>query len=245
MRRFDQGDQVTILGGPESGKTHLGVLIAEMRRYSFFVATKPRDALIVKLHERGWTISSTLEPMEQMYQPHDPATGKPAVNPDGSARLEPVYPRFVFWPQPIPAERATLRQQADFKRAAIEAALVRLQRHGSYAVLLDETNYITDTLGMRRDLSELWHVSRTNLLTIIANAQRPSWVPRAALDNPGHFFIFQASDQQELRRLGEITGGLDWKPLAEEIASLRWNRHEFLYVGTRDRVLLRSAAPPW
>jgi hypothetical protein len=98
---------------------------------------------------------------------------------------------------------------------------------------------------MRRELSELWHTARTNRVTVIANAQRPSWIPRAALDNPGHFFIFQASDQQELKRLGEITGGLDWRPVAEEIASLNWKRHEFLYVSSKDRVFIRSIAAPW
>lgn len=244
LSRFQQGDLVTILGPPESGKTHLAVLVAEMRRYSFFMATKPRDPLIGKLAARGWTISSTLDPMEQMYEVTDEHQ-RPVKNPDGSQRLEPLYPRFVYWPMPLPAERATLESQADYKRAAVQAALVTLERHGSYAVILDETNYLTDTLRLRRDLSELWHVSRTNLLTVIANAQRPSWVPRAALDNPGHFFLFQAADQQELKRLGEITGGLDWRPIAEEITTLRWKQNEFLYVAPRDRVMLRSSAPPW
>jgi hypothetical protein len=244
ISRFDQGDLVTILGGPESGKTHLAVLVAEMRKYGFFMATKPRDPLIAKLHARGWTVSSTLDPMEQMLEVTD-ERGRPVLNPDGTRKLEPVYPRFVYWPQPVPAPNVTLAQQADLKAAAVQAALVVLQRHGSYTVVLDETNYLTDTLRLRRELSELWHVSRTNMLTVIANAQRPSWVPRAALDNPGHFFIFQASDQQELRRLGEITGGLDWRPIAEEITTLRWNQNEFLYIAPRERLMLRSSAPPW
>jgi hypothetical protein len=243
-RRFSQGDLVTILGGPEAGKTHLAILIAEMRGLAFFMATKPRDPLIIRLQQRGWTISSTLEPFEQVVEVTD-EHGRPLKNPDGSTRTWPLYPHFVYWPQPEPAERATLEQQADFKAAAVRAALTRIQFKGSYAVVLDETNYLTDTLRLRRELSELWHTSRTNLVSVIANAQRPSWVPRAALDNPAHFFLFQASDREELKRLGEITGGLDWRPIADEIASLRWRSHEFLYVNTRDRLFLRACAPPW
>lgn len=243
-RRFDQGDAVTILGGPESGKTHLGILIAEMRTYTFFMATKPRDPLVAALARRRWAVSTTLEPVAQNVEVTD-GEGKPVYNPDGTRKLEPLYPRYVFWPAPTPVQAPSLEEESEFIRAEVQRALVLLKQLGSWCVILDETNYLTDTLSMRKDLSQFWHIARTNLLTVLAHAQRPSWIPRAALDNPNHFFIFQASDRQELQRLGEVTGGLDWRPMAEEIASLNWKRHEFLYVSSKDRIAFRSIAPPW
>lgn len=232
--RFKQGDQITILGGPDAGKTHLAVLLAEVRDFTFFIATKPRDPLILEMVKRRWTVSSTLEPAEQLISDeNDPRYGTP------------VYPRYVFWPQPLPDPNATLVQDSLQKAGAVQAALVVIKRHGSWCVLIDELNYLSQTLRLRDDLSELYHTARSNKVSIIGAGQRPSWIPRAAVDNPGHLFIFQAGDREELRRLGEIAGGLEWRPLAEAIATLRWRKHEFLYVGVRDRVVLISAAPPW
>lgn len=233
QRHFNQGDQVTILGGPDSGKTHLAVLIAEMRRFSIFVATKPRDPLIPKLHDRGWSIGSNLEPMTQYVEEEGPNYGTP------------LFPRYVYWPFPLPGERATLEEQADTKGVAIKAALIEIQRQGSWCALFDELNYLTSTLRLRRELEELYHTARSNKVTLVGAAQRPSWVPRAVVDNPGHLFIFQAGDREELKRLGEIAGGMDWRPLAEEVAMLRWKKHEFLYVRPHERYMVRSIAEAW
>ena len=233
-RRFKQGHQIIILGGPDAGKTHLAVLLAEIRAYTFMIVTKPRDEIVGRMIDRGWTISSTLEPAAQLITDEDsPNYGTP------------LYPRFVYWPQPLPDPDTTLRDDAIKKAAQIQAAFMLIKRHGSWCVLIDELNYLSQTLGLRDDLAEMYHIARSNYVSLVGAAQRPSWVPRAAVDNPSHVFIFHAGDREELRRLGEIAGGLEWKAIAEEIADLDWRKHEFLYVNPHERVTFRSAAPPW
>jgi hypothetical protein len=233
-RLFEQGHQVVILGGPDAGKTHLAVLLAEIRTYDFMLVTKPRDPIVLQMLDRGWTISSTLAPAEQLVgDENDPRYGTP------------IYPRFVYWPQPLPNPELTLRQDSELKAAQIQAALMVIKRHGSWCLVVDELNYLSQTLGLRDDLAEMYHTARSNKVSIIGAAQRPSWIPRAAVDNPSHIFIFQAGDRDEIRRLGEIGGGLNWKLVSQEIADLDWRKHEFLYANPHRRLYYRSHAPPW
>lgn len=244
-RLFQQGHQVVILGGPDAGKTHLGVLLAEIRTYTFMIVTKPRDPLIPLMSGRGWAVSNTLEPATQLLYVTDDK-GKPVIDPQtGVQKVQPLYPRFVYWPQPLPDPNLTLRQDAQVKAAQIQAAFMLIKRHGSWCLLVDELNYLSQTLGLRDDLAEMYHTARSNKVSIIGAAQRPSWVPRAAVDNPSHIFVFQAGDREELRRLGEITGGLSYKEMAAEISTLSWAKHEFLYVNPHRRIAIRSSAPPW
>ena len=244
-RLFLQGHQVVLLGGPDAGKTHLAILLAEIRAFSFMVVTKPRDPLIPLMTTRGWAVSDSLEPAAQLVYVTDDR-GNAVIDPQtGQQMVRPVYPRFVYWPQPFPDPDLTLRQDALVKSAQIQAALALVKRHGSWCLLVDELNYLSQTLGLRDDLAELYHTARSNKISIIGAAQRPSWVPRAAVDNPSHIFVFQAGDRDELRRLGEITGGLSYKEMAQEISTLNWQGHEFLYVNPHRRLAYRSAAPPW
>lgn len=244
-RLFKQGHQIILLGGPDAGKTHLAVLLAEIRRFTFMIVTKPRDQLIPAMAERGWAISNSLEPAAQLIYVTDDR-GNPVIDPrTGAQEVRPVFPRFVYWPQPLPDPRLTLRQDAIMKATQIEAALMMIKTHGSWCVVVDELNYLSQTLGLRDDLAEMYHTARSNFVSIVGAAQRPSWVPRAAVDNPSHIFVFQAGDRDELRRLGEITGGLSSRQMAEEISTLNWSKHEFLYVNPHRRVAMRSSAPPW
>ena len=244
-RLFQQGHQIVLLGGPDAGKTHLAVLLAEMRSYSFMIVTKPRDALIPVMAARGWAISTSLAPAEQLIEVTD-EKGNPVIDPrTGQPTVRPLYPRFVYWPQPLPDPRLTLRQDSLLKSAQIQAALMVIKRHGSWCLLIDELNYLSQTLGLRDDLAEAYHTARSNLVSIVGAAQRPSWVPRAAVDNPSHIFIFQAGDREEIRRLAEIGGGLNWRNIGETIGDLDWQAHEFLYANPHRRLFFRSAAPPW
>lgn len=239
-RLFEQGHQIIILGGPDAGKTHLAVLLAEIRDFDFMIVTKPRDPIIGEMVRRGWTISSSLEQAEALV-PIDEHNPPPPRGRGGT----PLYPRFVYWPQPVPDPNLTLKQDSLLKSAQIQAALMVIKRHGSWCLLIDELNYLSQTLGLRDDLAEQYHTARSNKVSIIGAAQRPSWVPRAAVDNPSHIFIFQAGDREEIRRLGEIGAGLNAKAAAKVIGDLDWQAHQFLYCNPHRRLYFRSAAPPW
>lgn len=238
-RRFHQGDYVTIFGGPNAGKTHLAVLVSEQRALSFFLALKPRDQLIGRLASRGWTVSSTLEPMNQWVE------RKRTRNGEEWKEEWPLYPRYVYWPLAVPPTTMTLDEVSDVKAAASEASMIQILNQGSWAVVWDESNYMTDTLRLRRQMSEFWYSARSNLVSVIACAQRPAYIPRVAYTSPHHIFIFQAAEREDQKRLGEIVGGMEWQPLAAAIASLNWRKHEFLYVAPHDRSAFISACPPW
>ena len=238
-RRFHQGDYVSIFGGPNAGKTHLAVLVAEHRALSFFLALKPRDTLIGRLASRGWTISSSLEAMNQLVERKRERDGV-------TVKEEwPLYPRYVYWPLAVPSMDFTLDQIADIKSRAAEESMVLLLNHGSWAVVWDEANYMADTLRLRRQMSEFWYSARSNLVSVIACAQRPAYIPRVAYTSPHHLFIFQATEREDQKRLAEIVGGMEWQALAAAIGSLNWRGHEFLYVAPHDRTAFISACPPW
>ncbi len=221
-RSFRQGEHVTILGPTRSGKTLLASEVADCRGYILFLATKPRDPLIAALRRRGYIVSDRLEFRR------DPETG------------ELLDRRVVYWPRPVQAHGGKgLRELRAEQAAAVRRALEYVYRVGRWCVVADETVWLADDLGLADELTMLLYQGRTLEVSMICCAQRPAWVPRACYSQADHIFLFQTSDREDLKRLGDV-GGANVDRIRALVPTLNTRRHEFLYVGTRTGVLLRS-----
>jgi hypothetical protein len=224
-RGFRQGDHVTILGPTRSGKTHLGLRIIELRSYVLFLATKPRDPLISALRRDGYRIQSRLEVRR------DPDTGRP------------VDRRIVYWPihgSERERHELSLRALRDLQAAHMRHAFTYAYRSGGWCVFADETIWLADDLKLKDELDMLLYQGRTLGVSMICAGQRPAWVPRACYSQADHIFLFQTNDRDDILKLADI-GGSNVERIRAVVPTLSPQEHEFLYIGTRTNILLRSA----
>jgi hypothetical protein len=218
-RRFRQGDHITLIGPTESGKTHMAIRLAEMRQYSLFLATKKRDPLVAQLQSRGWHISHDLE----LLYVDD----------------EPVNPRIVYWPPRN--EKLSLEGQQRLQARQLRAAFHRIDRDGGWAVVVDEAIWVSQNLGLTKELNHQWFGGRTNHVSMIACAQRPTHVPLYAFSQASHVFLFSINDQRDVIRFREIGGNTE--AIVTAVQRLDNNKHEALYINTRTREFYIVVAP--
>lgn len=202
------------------GKTHLAVSLAELSRYVLVLATKRRDPLVADLQSHGYMVTGDLD--ELLW-----------------AERQPVNPRVVFWPR-FPDERTRQAGQA----AAMRGALHYADRTGGWTVIVDETMWIADQLRLERELDAAWFQGRTQGVSIVACAQRPSRIPRLAISQADYLFIGKFADGRDIDTLREISSTIPKEVLLGAMGSLSKERHEFLFVDVHRDELAITVAPP-
>lgn len=206
-----QGEHVSMVGTTGSGKTTLGVTLLPRRAYRVIVCVKPRDALMRRIAR------------EEDY--HVATVWPPTKDAD----------RIILWPE------NKGRRNLDEQSETIGRALDNLYSEGSWAVYIDELEWITNDLNLEHHVKVLWQHGRSLGLSLVTGSQRPRHVPMLAYDQSTHLFLWQNSDKYNRRRMGEISG-FDGELAAHAISHLP--KHVFLYVNTRDNMLSVSKTPP-
>lgn len=210
-----------MVGKTGSGKTHIALALAELRPYVMLIATKRRDSLLQQA-SRGYTIVPSVRDI-----PHT-ETGRP------------VFPHVIVWPgQGIEDKNARIKLQAGEVKLALDMA----ERQGHWTVLLDETMWAYDMLGLKKDLDSVWYQGRSAGVSLIANAQRPTRVPRLMISSASHLFLSYVSDKRDLEPLREIAGVVPPAVIEATLPTLDWERHEFLYIGADTGYIARTIAP--
>jgi hypothetical protein len=212
---FKQGDHVTILGPTKSGKTTLALDVVEIRSYVLGIFTKPEDPLLDDVRRRGWRYTHKLD-----IQVQD------GVVQDRRVAYHPVY------------RSGTIRQKEQRQAVAVQAAADYVFDAGKWCVFVDEGVWVTQHLGLARELQAFWYQGRTSDISLVLLAQRPAWVPRAAYSQAEHVFFFHTSDREDQKRFADLGGGVDTDAVRALVAGLA--RHEFLYVAPHEGTLLRS-----
>jgi energy-coupling factor transporter ATP-binding protein EcfA2 len=230
VRDWQAGQHVTVIGPTGSGKTHLALTLAEMCRYILVLAAKRQDPLVHELETKGYLVTGDLGGILWTHPDHE------------TGRREPLRPKVVFWPR-FPERmgvRQRLAEQADAMRKAIDWA----DKTGGWAVVIDETMWMADRLGLGKELDSLWFQGRTQGLSVIACAQRPSRVPRLAFSQADYLFIAKFADKRDIETLRDISSSIPKELIEGAIQTLSKDRHEFLFVDTvRDRLAV-TVAPP-
>ena len=201
----------------------MALALAEFCQYVMVLATKRNDPLVSQLQADGYLITGRLEDIVYTQD-------------------EPVHKKVVYWPQ-YPAKTTTQERlkllAADFRRALDYA-----DRIGGWAVLMDETMFLYRNLKLERELEMLWIQGRTQGVSVIANAQRPAYVPRLAYSQATYLFIWQTGDKDDLDRLRDISAGIPREQIEENVKNLSWKEHEALFIDVRNREFARVVAPP-
>ena len=230
---FRQGDHVAIIGPTGAGKTHIGFDVLELRSYSIVIACKPRDNLVTDALARGYRLVDR----DTLRDGIEYVDGRPLHN------------RYVYWPRisertrrRLP-ESEVLRAEKLHQRPRVAAALGYVRNEGHWAVMLDEGTWVCRDLNLQRDVDSALFQFRTLNSSIVILGQRPSWMGRYVLSSPTHLFLFNTNDGDDRKSLGNVSG-VDSKLVAALVERLDFERHEFLYIDTRRRLMLRSVAPP-
>lgn len=212
----DDAHHVTILGPTGTGKTHLALHVAALRRYVLALGTKTRDRPFARaLTARGYWKAP---PPWQI--PH----------PD-------LHPRAVIWPPYTgPASRPL---QAAVFRSVLNGAM----RAGGWHVVCEEMGYMARSLGMADDLRDFVTQARSTAAGLIGCTQRPRWVPLELLSNAQHLLIFGTNDREDLDRLAGLNG-VDSDAIRHHVAGLGKGTYKFLHVDLTTGNLMVSQAPP-
>lgn len=229
QRNWRAGSHVTVIGPTRSGKSHLALELSELRPYILVLATKRQDPLIEQLRAKGYTVTGSLE---DLLWTHD----------DERGRGVPVHRKVVYWPQ-FP-ENTTQAQRLSMQAAAMRKAMDWADKTGGWTVLLDETMWMHTNLRLEKEMDALWFQGRTQGLTVIACAQRPSRVPRLAFSQADHLFLAKFADKRDIETLRDISSGIPKELIDNAIRNLDKDAHEFLWIDTVQDRLGVVVAPP-
>lgn len=222
IAEWTPGEHVTLIGPTGSGKTHMGLALAELCKYVLIIATKRRDPLLESLAHRHLVTTDM---------------GDILWTENGI----PVNRRVMYWPQFPQNITSTerLKRQATMIRYALDWA----EKTGNWAILLDELMWVSRNLRLERELEAIWFQGRTQGVSLIGAAQRPTHVPRLAYSQATYFFIWQTADKNDLERLRDISAGFPRGMIEESVIHLDWDAHECLFIDTKRREIARVIGP--
>lgn len=217
-----QGQHVGLIGPTESGKSTLTYAILPQRKYVCFFATKPRDAVLETFASKAGFVRMT------DYPPMRRAGGRRReYTPD-------EMPRRLLWPNALDLN-ADQRQQVIFRKA-----FEHVYRQGGWCVVWDEFWMMTQILGLEREARIMLQQARSNDISFVMGAQRPSRIPVEMYDQTTHLFFWRDNDEANLKRIGGI-GWMAADPIRYFVANL-WP-HQVLYINTRLGWMYRTTAP--
>jgi len=137
--------------------------------------------------------------------------------------------RILLRPKTQKTLRATRAHKTEvFQKMFDNVLLVR----GNWCVDVDETHYMSDTLGLRPEITDMLEQGRSAGISMWNNTQRPAGIPLAIYVNSSHAFLFQAQEDYDVQRLANLgnrhTTAREMRYNLDLLDSFR--THEFVYL---------------
>jgi hypothetical protein len=222
-RDFKPGAHITAIGPNGAGKTHVLVQLADLfDRWTIALVAKRRDPLLESLIGAGYVPIESTDEIDWVD--------------DG-----PIDKRYLFWPKA--SAKATARDRLAFQAPKMAEALDFVDRTENWVVLCDELHWLTKNLHLEPEVSAAYFQGRTQGVSILGAAQRPTHVPLYAFSQASYLLLFQTADERDLDRLAEISAGFSRDLIARAVLDLDWQAHELLFIDVRRRQLARTIAP--
>jgi hypothetical protein len=217
---WNAGDHVALVGMTKSGKTTLARSIIKLRDFCVVLGTKSRDpSLYAPLEAEGFVRVEKWDPWQWR---------------ETKQRYVIFAPPLELSDEPSPRE---VGEAVERQAEAFRTALIQIFKAGGWCVFADEVKYITDDLGLAREVNLLYLQGRSLGVTLVAATQRPRAVPLNVFEMAEWFFLWRITDREDRRRASEMVGVL--APTVFETAA-RLPRNEFVCVNKADDLAVRS-----
>lgn len=234
-KAWKPGQHVGIFGPNGYGKTTAAIELGEMPAVpTILVVTKRRDPLISELPARGWTLTRTLE--QTKHAVDNRQTGEKYFGRTTGA----TPPRIVFWP----TATGGLQQRRQKLRTVLERLLDWVYEHGRIVLIVDEGIFLIRNLRQGENVEMLLHEARSSGVSLVLLGQRPAWFPHSVYSASTYLLMFATNDPEDLKRLSDIGGAVDPRPLRNDIQLL--GMYEFVLVSPRSKPAwsIRTSIPP-
>lgn len=215
-----QDQHVGLIGPTDSGKSTLTYAILPQRDYVTFFATKPRDRVLEQYARLGGY---------ERIKEWPPRTG-----PLRRKATAQQMPKRLLWPS------ATSLASVGTQRKVFGSAISDIYGQGGWCVVWDEFWMMCSILKMEQHARIMLQQARSNDISFVMGAQRPSRIPVELYDQASHLFFWRDNDELNLKRIGGV-GWLSSGPIRSFTANLE--PHQVLYVNTRKGWMYRTTCP--
>jgi hypothetical protein len=106
---------------------------------------------------------------------------------------------------------------------------MRAYHEGGWAIFVDEGQYLSQILGLKKEQVLLLIQGRSQRNSMITGTQRPRNIPLEAYDQATHLFFWRDPDLQNVQRVAEMAG-IPRREAMDTVKQLGW--HEFFYYNT-------------
>lgn len=221
--RWQQGQHVSLIGPTGQGKTVLTRKLLPRRSFVAVLASKPRDdGLDRMISEDGYR---KVESWAKRPKPIRMGT---------DARGRAIWQsRIMLWPRMNGLLADSLDEQYQEYRACLSDAMAE----GGWCIVADDVSWQVEMLDLGRELKAVWKLGRSSGISLVANIQRPAFVPHDAYSAASHLMLWQNSDERDTRTLSGL-GGLPAEPIRAMVRTMP--EHEFLNIEPRAKLLTIS-----
>lgn len=221
MMTWEQGEHAAVIGPTGQGKTTLALALLHHRKYVTVFATKPQDETLERFAK------------ENAYSRHSSWPHHLRSDPSRYPWVK-HSPRRILWPN------ARRLDSAETQRKVFSHAMADIYTQGGWAVYFDELYVMANNLKMGPECKTYLMQGRSLDISTIISSQRPAWIPLEVYDQSTHLFFCRDNDENNLKRIAGV-GFLSARKIRETIPQLK--RHQFLYINTRDGVMVKTTAP--
>lgn len=121
-------------------------------------------------------------------------------------------------------------EERNNQSALFPYALDSIYKDGGWSVFFDEGMHMSTSLGMSRQVSDLFYLGRSQGISAVLCSQRPRYIPVIVPQSSEHAFISRSRRADDIRVLSEL--GPDSRDMRKYMSQLT-DKHDFIYIDTQ------------